>query len=233
MHWSKLKNDLNAPLGRGSALMVPPFNLNEEGMIIMICEAPAPDRKCFAAIALTGADAGVNCLVKIPHSIYYDDNVGEFLAAKLYDNWRAWFQTGNRDDVSIACTDYPDGVVTSLHATDIKQGAKGWLRLEESKTISLTRGALVRFPASYPFEEEVVMMVCEAPHNRSSLGLITITGYKAGINCYVAFPDSTLNESATISAQWLYDNWQHWVWPEGSPDDVWILPEGLNADDLK
>ena len=29
------------------------------------------------------------------------------------------------------------------------------------------------------------------------------------------------------------DNWQHWVWPEGSPDDVWILPEGLNVNDLK
>ena len=77
------------------------------------------------------------------------------------------------------------------------------------------------------------MMVCEAPDTHASLALITITGCKAGINCYVAFPDSARNNDATVSAQWLYDNWQHWVWPEGSPDDVWILPEGLNVNDLK
>lgn len=232
MNWLKLKNNQDTPIGSGSALMVPPSNLNEEGMIIMICEAPAPDRKCFATMALTGINKGVNCLSRLPHSIYGDDS-GKPLTARIYDNWQSWFQTGNRDEVSIASTAYPDGVVTCLHAMDIKQGAKGWLRLEENKTISLTRGALVRFPASYPFEEEVVMMVCDSSLGNHTLGLITISGYHAGFNCHSSFPDSTQNENATISAQWLYDNWQHWVWQEGSPEDVWILPDGLSGNDLK
>ena len=108
-----------------------------------------------------------------------------------------------------------------------------WLKLSEVKAAVISRGTLIKFTASYPFESKVVMMVCEAPHTRSSFGLITITGYKAGINCYVVLPDSARSEDATISTQWLYDNWQHWVWPESSPDDVWILPEGLSANDLK
>lgn len=107
-----------------------------------------------------------------------------------------------------------------------------WLKLSEVKAASISRGSLIKFTASYPFESEVVMMVCEAPHTRSSFGLITITGYKAGINCYVVFPDSARSDDAMIPAQWLYDNWRHWVWPESSPDDVWILPGGLNADEL-
>ena len=228
--WLGLQRNPEAHLHSGSALMLPASAQNEEGVIIMICDGPPSDRNYYAAIALTGADAGVNCCAKIPHHIYGD---GELLAGKIYDNCQDWFHISNPSDVSFACTEYPDGIVTWLNAMDIKQRTKGWLRLEERKTIMLSRGSLVRFPASYPFEEEVVMMVCEAPDTHASLGLITITGYKAGFNCYVAFPDSARNNDATVSAQWLYDNWQHWVWPEGSPDDVWILPEGLNVNDLK
>ncbi len=108
-----------------------------------------------------------------------------------------------------------------------------WIRLSENKSTVISRGSLIKFTASYPFENEVIMMVCEAPHSRSSLGLITITGYKAGINCYVVFPDAARSDEAAICNQWLYDNWQHWVWPESSPDDIFILPEGLSAGDLK
>ena len=80
-----------------------------------------------------------------------------------------------------------------------------WLKLSEVKAAVISRGTLIKFTASYPFESKVVMMVCEAPHTRSSFGLITITGYKAGINCYVVLPDSARSEDATISTQWLYD----------------------------
>jgi hypothetical protein len=232
MNWLKLKNNQDSPIGSGSALMVPPSDLNEDGMIIMICEAPAPDRKCFATMALTGVNKGVNCLSRLPHSIYGDVSE-KSLTTRIYDNWQAWFQTGNRDEVLVACNEYPDGVVTSLDATDIQERTNGWLRLADNKTNMLPRGTLVRFSASHPFEEQVVMMVCDSSLGNHTLGLITISGYHAGFNCHSSFPDSTRNESATISAQWLYDNWQHWVWPEGSPNDVWILSDGLSADDLK
>lgn len=108
-----------------------------------------------------------------------------------------------------------------------------WLQLSLNKELRLSRGSLLRFRASYPFEDEVIMMICEAPDTRSSLGLMTISGYKAGINCYVVFPDMARRDDATISAHWLCENWCQWVWPEGSLDEVWVLPEGLVVSALK
>ena len=108
-----------------------------------------------------------------------------------------------------------------------------WLQLSKQNHLNLSRGSLIRFKASYPFEDEVIMMICEAPDCHSNLGLMTITGYKAGINCYVIFPESARDDDATISSQWLLQNWRKWVWPDGNPDDVWVLPDGLNADAIK
>jgi hypothetical protein len=230
MTWLELHSNPETHLHSGSTLMLPAIIQHEESIVIMICDGLPSDRKHYAAIALTGAEAGVNFFAKIPHHIRDD---GELLAGKIYDNCQAWFHISNPSLVSFACTEYPDGIVTWLNVKDINKRTKGWLRLEASKNGTLARGALIKFPASYPFEEEVVMMVCETSNTHSSLGLITITGYKAGINPYVAFPDLAQNVDDTVGAQWLYDNWQHWVWPEGSPDDVWILPEGLSANDLK
>jgi hypothetical protein len=197
----------------------------------MICEAP-DDRNYFALMPLTGVSVGVNCIARIPHHRF--DN-GALLAGLIHENWHSWFQLkGNIEDVSFARHVYQEGVGTGLNAIDIQQRTTGWLRLAENKTIMLSRGALLRFPASYPFEDEVVMMVCDAPHDPKTLGLITISGYKAGINCYVAFPDDFhAFDTHQLRGNCLYDNWQNWVWPEGSPDDAWILPGGLNANDLK
>lgn len=108
-----------------------------------------------------------------------------------------------------------------------------WLQLSKQNHLNLSRGSLIRFKALHPFEDEVIMMICEAPDCHSNLGLMTITGYKAGINCYVIFPESARDDDATISSQWLLQNWRKWVWPDGNPDDVWVLPDGLNADAIK
>ncbi|KAK45804.1 hypothetical protein BG58_15490 [Caballeronia jiangsuensis] len=83
---------------------------------------------------------------------------------------------------------------------------------------AIERGSLLRFAAGYPFEDRVVMMVCEAPDQSGQLGLIAISGYKAGINCYVVFPSEASTDC--LSARWLIENWQHWVWPDGDVNDV-------------
>lgn len=109
-----------------------------------------------------------------------------------------------------------------------------WQKLSNERGLLLGLGTLLRFSAGYPFEGEVVMMVCDSPpESRLKLALMTITGCKAGRNCFLAFPDSAHNEEGWLTADWLYDNWRHWVWPEGNPDDVFILPGGLSANDLK
>jgi hypothetical protein len=63
-----------------------------------------------------------------------------------------------------------------------------WEKLVDTKKDSLRRGALIKFPASHPFEGMVVMMVWQEFGKALPMGLITITGYKAGINPYVTFP---------------------------------------------
>ena len=57
---------------------------------------------------------------------------------------------------------------------------KDWKKLVDSKSKNFSRSTLIKFPSTYPFEKEVIMMIAEAP-NKDSLCLITITGYKAGI----------------------------------------------------
>ena len=104
-----------------------------------------------------------------------------------------------------------------------------WEKLTEYASAHLQRGALLKFRAGYPFEDQVVMMVCEAPDKSPRKGLIAITGYKAGINCYVLLPCE--NVSGDLETKWLLENWQQWVWPGGNVEDVEIR-EALAVEDL-
>lgn len=106
-----------------------------------------------------------------------------------------------------------------------------WEKLVSYSCLSLHRGDLLKFPASYPFEDEVVMMVCEGRGGSMSRCLITITGYKAGINCYQALPDECITENCFVDVKWLVENWNKWVWPEGDVNDVSVR-EGLSASEL-
>ncbi|QNB09060.1 hypothetical protein G5S34_21460 [Herbaspirillum frisingense] len=107
-----------------------------------------------------------------------------------------------------------------------------WLPFSEHKEVRLPLGALIKFDASYPFEDQVVMMVCDSPARNSRLGLFTITGYKAGFNCVFNLPEEATNADGSLTAGTLYNNWEQWI-GEWSPDRAWILQEGLRADDLK
>jgi len=109
---------------------------------------------------------------------------------------------------------------------------KNWLKLSENKGAVLSKGSLLKFSASYPFEDEVVMMLCDSPLRNFRLAFMTITGYKAGFNCYTNLPEGIRNDDGSITAGLIYENWNDWIWPEWSPDDAWILPEGLSAEDL-
>ncbi|SEJ87640.1 Imm45 family immunity protein [Paraburkholderia diazotrophica] len=103
-----------------------------------------------------------------------------------------------------------------------------WKKLVDRSESELQRGTLLRFPAGHPFEGNVVMMVCESP-DKSGLGLITITGYKAGINCYVGFPKEA--GTATLSVEWIVNNWRLWVWPDGDVDHA-EYRNALEADEI-
>jgi hypothetical protein len=109
-----------------------------------------------------------------------------------------------------------------------------WEKLTDSSFVALPRGYLLKFPASAPFESEVVMMICGHPEGGrrlASVALISITGYCAGINPYVEFPSTAIEEEAGISRKWLIENWTKWVWPKGNVSDVLVRKE-LDAADL-
>jgi|LakMenEpi03Aug12_release.lakeMendotaPanAssembly.Ray.scaffolds.fasta_scaffold2509712_1 hypothetical protein len=94
-----------------------------------------------------------------------------------------------------------------------------WIKLTEFFDGTLYRGDLIKFPSKYPFENEVVMMIAESPC-QTGLCLITITGYKAGINCFQIFPTSEIENK--ISGSYLISNWSKWVYPECLVEDVMV-----------
>jgi len=108
-----------------------------------------------------------------------------------------------------------------------------WLKMDEHKEVHLFRGSLIRFSASYPFEDEVVMIMCDSANGGLRLGLIPISGKEAGYNGFTMFPEQALNDDGSITAGMIYENWATWISPEWSPDRAWILHDGLSAGDLQ
>ena len=104
-----------------------------------------------------------------------------------------------------------------------------WAKLIDFEKDFLKRGCLLKFPAKYPFENQVVMMVSEGFGNSSETCLVSITGHKAGINPYVIFPSSELPNG--LEKRWLVKNWNHYVWEEGNIKDV-LVRDPLSAEEL-
>lgn len=98
-----------------------------------------------------------------------------------------------------------------------------WSKLIDFKEQYLQRGYLLKFKAHYPFEDQVIMMLTEAP-NKDGLCLITISGHKAGINCYQKLPVSE------VTTDWLIRNWTTWIWPESTLDDVFVRSQLLYSE---
>lgn len=77
------------------------------------------------------------------------------------------------------------------------------------------------------------MMVCEHRLGGAEFPycLVTITGYKAGINPLQALPAESKADTGGLSRDWLVSNWTKWVWQEGDASAV-LIRESLNASEL-
>jgi hypothetical protein len=106
-----------------------------------------------------------------------------------------------------------------------------WLKLVDMTSDTLQRGDLLKFSTNHPFEKQVIMMICELRLGERRFGLTTITGYKAAITPYVAFPNDCAPDNGALSKAWLVENWSTWVWPNGSIYEVLYRP-AIQADDL-
>lgn len=105
-----------------------------------------------------------------------------------------------------------------------------WMKLINTPdSFDMFRGTLLKFNTEYPFEKQVIMMVCEDVGNPFRLGLITITGTQAGLNMYTLLPTDATQDG--LSASWLISNWNEWIHSSSNVSDV-MIHAGLSAHDL-
>ena len=110
-----------------------------------------------------------------------------------------------------------------------------WKKLIDASEDSLWRGTVLRFPASYPFEDTVDFMLLDDFNSESGFSLVCTSGYKAGL-----FEGRLPNEAkaqgkvSAISVKWLIRNWNKWVFPVNDIKDIYFIknypePEKINA----
>jgi hypothetical protein len=100
-----------------------------------------------------------------------------------------------------------------------------WVKLSDTKDISIFAGSIFRFPAAYPYEKFVdYMLVLDASVAKSELKFVVTTGNKSGlINILCSFPkEAYVPDSISISSEWLKQNWEKWVYDECDVKDVYI-----------
>ncbi len=234
MNWLKIYEHKGIRLVRGSLLKFSTSAASGNEVIMLVCDSPSGSSQ-LGLIPVTGDNAGHNYFTLFPEDVVERRAI---TVGVIYDNWPTYIGAGwDADSAWISREGFSSEDLVSIRNESValipqQDRLKKWVRLSENRDISLSRGSLIRFSASYPFEDEVVMMFCDSPRRERAIGLITISGLKAGFNCYLLFPEEATNPDFSINAGLIYDNWATWVWPEWSPDTAWILQEGLRLEDL-
>ncbi|GIZ52336.1 Imm45 family immunity protein [Noviherbaspirillum aridicola] len=89
-----------------------------------------------------------------------------------------------------------------------------WQKLVSLKARSIIRGAVFRFPAKWPYEGMVDLLVLRLPGDTTLHSLIVTSGHKAG-HLLVRLPiEAELPGVNALSRQWIVDNWAKWIYPE-------------------
>ncbi|WP_445621383.1 Imm45 family immunity protein [Kushneria sp. Sum13] len=83
------------------------------------------------------------------------------------------------------------------------------------------RGAVLRFPAKWPYEEVVDFMLVELPHDQP-YRLIVSSGYKAGLTALILPVESYIEKNWGVDVAWLKSNWNYWVYAECQVEEVMI-----------
>ncbi|WP_074900766.1 Imm45 family immunity protein [Pseudomonas simiae] len=96
-------------------------------------------------------------------------------------------------------------------------------RLIDYTISDLPRGAVLRFPATWPYEDFVDALLVSLPDDNTGHTLVIATGHKAGLVLIHLPKECECQQSRSVSKQWLIDNWSKWVYPECRAEDVYIL----------
>jgi len=98
-----------------------------------------------------------------------------------------------------------------------------WIKLSQFKSDALHHGAILRFRASYPYENVVDLMVFEPIPFEGSMGLIVTTGFKAGLIANILPIESAFSSGRSVSRDWLLKSWSHWILPGSDSGEVFVL----------
>jgi hypothetical protein len=99
-----------------------------------------------------------------------------------------------------------------------------FVKLIEVEGDEIWAGTVLRFPAQVPFEDMVDFMLFFDVHVESGFSLVCTTGSKAG-NLEAQLPKAALASGnvRAIDRRWLIENWQEWIYPDTSVDQVQML----------
>lgn len=101
---------------------------------------------------------------------------------------------------------------------------KNWIQIDKYSKKEIFRGSYFLFATQYPFEEKIIMMLCQNKLDENyPFFLITITGGKAGIFPYCVLPKECLNkDSISVNKDWLINNWNKWINEETDLSNLYI-----------
>ncbi|RJG12042.1 hypothetical protein D3879_01565 [Pseudomonas cavernicola] len=96
-------------------------------------------------------------------------------------------------------------------------------KLVDYSESSISRGAILRLPAKWPYEAVVDFMVVDFPDPECGHTLIVSSGNKAGL-VLIQLPRESFSPSGhAISKDWLISNWERWIYPDCPVEFVYIL----------
>lgn len=88
-----------------------------------------------------------------------------------------------------------------------------WQKLTDIKT-SVSRGSVFRVRGKSPYEQVVDFMVYDPHDSNRGLGIVVVSGYKAGLPLVIFPVESYDSSSGSLDRDWLINNWSKWVYPE-------------------
>ena len=101
-----------------------------------------------------------------------------------------------------------------------------WQRLAESKAAMFYAGTVFRFPAKWPYEEIVdLMLFSDGVSAVRELRVVVTSGYKCGlVNIIAGFPREAYVEGhLAVSASLLAKHWNEWVYEDCDVEHVFVL----------
>ncbi|GIZ52339.1 hypothetical protein NCCP691_23530 [Noviherbaspirillum aridicola] len=85
---------------------------------------------------------------------------------------------------------------------------------------AIAQGTIFRFPAKWPYEEMVDLMLLNLPEEGTEHSLVVTSGLKAG-RLLVRLPlEAELQGPIAVSRKWLIENWAKWIYPDCEAEEV-------------